>query len=314
MTRPYFHSVLLAMMVVAAPSGPVRGQGLATMGPGSKGAAPAAAEMPIRSTLDQEKARTGAFLGELTWPGARERLSTAPLVILPFGAGAKEHGPHLPMNADAVVLDYLCRVAVDSLPVLVAPPILHRWFPAFRGFPGTEVADPDVFQDYVMEVARSLVDTGARRIVILNTGIEKATGLPLAIVAREIRVQTGTPTLLVSWDDLETPEVDSIQSQTWGGHADEMETSIHLVLQPALVRMDLAKPGSPTPSGPPGPGYRPGLFSTDPADPAYSESGVSGDPSLATAEKGRRLLAIMSREWLRALRAFSEAPLRGAAR
>lgn len=252
----------------------------------------------------------GAFLGELTWPEGEDWLSRAPLVVLPFGAGAKEHGPHLPMNADAVVMDFLCKAAVDSLPVVVAPPVLHGWFPAFRGYPGTEVADPAVFQAYVMEVARSLVDNGARRLVILNTGIEKATGLPLAMVAREIRAQTGTPTLLVSWDDLETPEVESFQEQTWGGHADEMETSIHLVLQPALVRMDLARPGSPGLSGPPGPGYRAGLFSRDPTDPAYSASGVSGDPSLATEEKGLRLLEIMTREWLQALRAFSEAPLR----
>lgn len=253
----------------------------------------------------------GAFLGELTWPEAEERLRDAPLVILPFGAGAKEHGPHLPMNADAVVMEFLCETAVDSLPVVVAPPILHGWFPAFRGFPGTEVADPTVFQSYVMEVARSLVGGGAKRLVILNTGIEKATGLPLATVAREIRVQTGTPTMLVSWDDLETAEVEEFQEQESGGHADELETSIHLVLQPSLVRMENARPGEDRPLGPPGPGYRPGLFSRDPADPAFSISGVSGDPTLATVEKGKRTLAILAREWLRSLRAFSETPLRG---
>jgi creatinine amidohydrolase len=214
------------------------------------------------------------------------------------------------MNADAVVMEYLCQAAVDSLPVVVAPPILHGWFPAFRGFPGTEVADPAVFQSYVMEIAQSLVHAGAQRLVILNTGIEKATGLPLAMVAREIRVQTGVPTMLVSWDDLETPEVETFQEQDWGGHADEMETSIHLVLQPGLVKMDLARPGERRVSGPPGPGYRPGLFSRDPGDPAYSESGVSGDPSLAAPEKGSRLLAVMTREWIRSLRAFSQEPLR----
>ena len=250
----------------------------------------------------------GAFLGDLTWMEAEIRLASAPLVVLPFGAGAKEHGPHLPMNADAVVMEFLCQAAVDSLPVLVAPPVLHGWFPAFRGFPGTEVADPAVFQSYVMEIAESLVKAGARRLVILNTGIEKATGLPLAMVAREIRVQTGTPTMLVSWDDLETPEVEELQEQGWGGHADEMETSIHLVLQPDLVNMDLARPGQRGPSGPPGPGYCPGLCSRNPADPAYSGSGVSGDPSLAAPEKGVRLLAIMTGEWIRALRAFTQEP------
>ncbi len=139
----------------------------------------------------------GAYLGELRWPEAEARLREAPLVILPFGAGAKEHGPHLPMNADQKVMEYLCQQAVDSLPVLVAPPILHGWFPAFRDYPGTEVSDSDIFTGYVLEVARSLVEHGAQRIVFLNTGIRNATGLPIAVAAREIRVTTGTPALPV---------------------------------------------------------------------------------------------------------------------
>jgi len=259
------------------------------------------------STLAQSP---GAYLGHLTWPEAESHLVEAPLVIVPFGAGAKEHGPHLPMNADQVVMEYLCRQAVDSLPVIVAPPILHGWFPAFREFPGTEVADPDLFADYVAAVARSLVAHGAQRIVLLNTGIRNATGLPLAVVAREIRVQTGTPVLVVSWDDLETEEVEAFQEQRVGGHADEIETSVHLVLQPDLVHMDRAV--ADYPSGLAGyPGYRPGLYSRDPNDPAYSETGLTGDPTLATAEKGRRVLAIMTRQWLAALRGFASAP-RGA--
>ncbi len=251
----------------------------------------------------------GWYLGELTWPEAEQRLRQAPLVILPFGAGAKEHGPHLPMNADAVVMEYLCARAVENLPVVVAPPILHGWFPAFRDFPGTEVADPDVFRAFVFEVAKSLVHHGAQRLVFLNTGITKATGLPLSIAAREIRVQYGVPTLVVSWDDLETPEMEALQEQPAGGHADEIETSIHLYLQPKRVKMNRAvrdiKGGGKT-----YPGYRPGLFSRDPRDPAYSETGLFGDPTLASAEKGKKALEILTRQWLKALQGFAGAELR----
>lgn len=263
------------------------------------------------SSLDGQSGTTspGAFLGDLTWPEAETRLAEAPIVVLPVGAGAKEHGPHLPMNADAVVLEYLCQAAVDSLPVVVAPPILHGWFPAFRAFPGTEVADPAAFEAYVLEVARSLVKHGARRLVILNTGIRLATGLPLGVVAREIRVETGTPTLLVSWDDLEPPEMDALADQEFGGHADELETSIHLVLQPGKVHLERAVPGL-RPEGPaPGPGYRPGFLARDPQDPDYAPTGVSGDPTLATEEKGRQALALLTREWMAALRSFASAPL-----
>ena len=250
----------------------------------------------------------GAYLGDLSWPEAEDRLKTAPLVVVPFGAGAKEHGPQLPMNADAVVMEYLCRQAVDSVGVIVAPPILHGWFPAFRQFPGTDVQDAEVFTDYVYQVARSLVRHGAQRIVFLNTGISRATGLPISIAARELRVQTGTPTLVVSWDDLETPEAEALADQRVGGHADEMETSIHLFLQSDLVDMDRAVRDyrSPTREHP---GYAPGLFSRDPGDPAYSETGLFGDPTLATPQKGEALLRIMTGRWLEALRGFSEAPI-----
>ena len=251
-------------------------------------------------------ARPGVFLGELTWPEARTRFGETPVVILPFGAGAKEHGPHLAMNADRVVMEYLLNHAVEQQPVIVAPPILHGWFPSFREFPGTEVADPEVFRAYVFEVAISLVRQGAQRLVFLNTGITRATGLPLAIVAREIRVQTGIPTLLVSWDDLETEEVTALQEQREGGHADEIETSINLYLQPDAVQMSLAVRDYGEREAQDYPGYKPGRFALNPGDPAFSTTGIYGDATLATADKGRQVLEIMTREWLRALAGFAK--------
>lgn len=253
--------------------------------------------------------KPGAYLGNLTWVEAAKRIKEAPLVIIPFGAGAKEHGPHLPMNADFKVLEYLCDQAVSTLPVIVAPPVQHGWFPAFRDFPGTEIADGEVFRRYIHEIAKSLVKHGAKRIVFLNTGIFKATGLPLAMAAREIRVENGVPTLVVSWDDLEDERVDAFQEQKKGGHADEIETSIHLYLQPHLVQMDKAVTDYGIPDKKNYPGYKPGLFSRNPGDPAFSETGLFGDPTKATAEKGKKTLEIMTDNWINILEGFTTAPL-----
>lgn len=212
------------------------------------------------------------------------------------------------MNADRVVLEYLLEQAVQSRNVVVAPPILHGWLPAFRGFPGTEITDAAVFERYVREVSLSLIASGAQRLVYLNTGIEKASGLPISIAAREIRVETGVPTLVVSWDDLETEETERLQSQREGGHGDEIETSINLYLQPELVDMSRAvKDYGNRPRKDYG-GYAPGRFARDVNDPAYSTTGIYGDATLASAEKGRRALAIMTAEWLRALDGFSRVP------
>ncbi len=253
--------------------------------------------------------RPGAYLAELTWPDAERRFREAPLVIVPFGAGAKQHGPHLPLGTDQIVLDYLLLVAVDSLPVLVAPSILHGWFPAFRDFPGTGIDDPDVFWRYALEVGRSLVRNGANRVVFLNTGITRSTGIPLGLAARQLHTVTRVPTLLVSWDDLETEESNRIAEQRAGSHADEIETSIILALRPDLVHMDRAVTdyhGAPAASTP---GYRPSDFSRIRGDPDFSETGVFGDPRLASVDKGRRALAIMRTQWLKALRAFTTVPV-----
>lgn len=264
---------------------------------------------PLTQQADAQ--RPGAYLGDLTWPDAERRLRDAPLVIVPFGAGAKEHGPHLPLSADQLVLDFLLAQAVDSLPVVVAPNILHGWFPQFQDYPGTTIQDPDLFQRYALDVARSLVRHGAKRVVFLNTGVTRSTGLPLSIAARVLQIEQRVPTLVVSSDDLDTPEAHALTTQTAGTHADDIETSMILALRPDLVRMDRAVKD--TRDNAPGgyPGYRPSDFVRRPGDPNNSSTGIFGDPTLATAEKGRRVLELRARQWLKALRGFSTAPLPG---
>ena len=251
-------------------------------------------------------AAEGHYLGDLSWPEAEQELATSPVVILPFAAGAKEHGPHLPMNADQKTMEYLVEAAIKETDVLVAPPVLHGWFPAFRDFPGTEVADATVFQNYLFEIAKSLVKQGAQRIIFLNTGIQNATGLPISIVAREIRVQFAVPTLVVSWDHLETQDATDLQHQEKGGHADEIETAIQLYLQEENVEMSLAKKDYRSDIKKAEVGYQPGAFSRDEKSPLHSELGLFGDPTLAKAKTGQQVLDIMSANFIKAIESFSQ--------
>ena len=70
-----------------------------------------------------------------------------------------------------------------------------------------------------------------------------------------------------------------------------------LYLRPAEVRMDLARTDYRKPAREQV-GYAPGAFDRD------AEIGVYGDPTLATADKGRRILAIMEKNWLAAIDQF----------
>ena len=240
---------------------------------------------------------SGEFLANVSWQQADKLIKTK-TVIIPFAAGAKEHGPHLPLSTDHIVMKHLLELAAKKSNVIIAPAILHGWFPSFRDYPGTEISDPTVFQNYVKSVAESLVRSGATRIVFLNMGITKATGLPLAIVARDIRADHNIPTLIVSWDDLESEEAEYLYQQKRGGHADEGETSIILYLRPDLVDMTKAVKDYLTKKTQIG--YAPGQFDR------ATEVGVYGDPTLATVEKGKILLGIMDKNWLLALKQFGQ--------
>ena len=48
----------------------------------------------------------------------------------------------------------------------------------------------------------------------------------------------------------------------------------------------------------------------DESDPNYTVSGIFGDATLATVEKGERALAILTEEWLKTLDGFSQVPIR----
>ena len=251
----------------------------------------------------------GDYLGDLTWPEAEQRFQQAPLVVIPFGAGFKEHGPHIPMNADAVVMQYLTDRAVEEKDILVAPPVLHGWLPAFRDFPGSEVSEASVFINYMQAISESLVRSGAKRILFLNLSIGRAGGLPISIVARELRVEHQIPTLVLNWEDMETEATMQLAEQNAGGHADEIETSINLFLQGDKIQMEKAVSDERLSNLKNYPGYRPGLFSRDIKDPAFSTTGQFGNATLATKEKGEQALQIMTEQFFKAIDGFSLEPL-----
>jgi creatinine amidohydrolase len=82
-----------------------------------------------------------------------------------------------------------------------------------------------------------------------------------------------------------------------GGHADEAETSILLAIAPRAVRLERARAEAVENGG--------GVF-YGPAKLA-AESGATGDPTLATAEKGEALLAAIAADLVNGLgAAFSD--------
>ena len=236
---------------------------------------------------------SGRFIEDLSWPDVAEAFRTDRPVIVPVGAIAKEHGRHLPMKTDWLLARALAQGIAARLPVLIAPIVPFGYYPVFQSYPGSQHLSADTFARLLTELLERLLDQGARRIAILNTGV--STEGPIGLVTRGILERRGVRVGIADIRRLGRA-ADHLLEQKIGGHADERETSILLAIAPELVRMDLAKRDY-------GREPAPGVFvtpttmqSSDKHAADYSEIGAFGDPTLASADKGRAFLDAMIRE------------------
>jgi len=204
--------------------------------------------------------------------------------LLPIGAGAKQHGLHMAMATDQVFAEYFSRALAERIDALIWPTLTYGFYPAFVAYAGSVSLSNRSFQAVVTEIANSLSGFGARRVLIFDTGL--STIAPVDAAIRASREPALIRHLKVFAGQRFEATVRALKQQSYGSHADEMETSLMLAIAPELVDMARAKASPVSPEGPsPGP-----LSPDDPSLSNYSPSGSFGDPTLASAEKGSRLL------------------------
>ncbi|MBL8834402.1 MAG: creatininase family protein [Rhodospirillales bacterium] len=244
----------------------------------------------------------GAWIEDLTWPEVAARIEHA-TVLIPIGARAKEHGPHLPMQTDYLVARALCDGVAKELPVLVAPVVDFGYYPAFVGYPGSQHLRPETFAAVLHDIIDGLIRHKARRIAIVNTGV--STEGPVTVVVRETLEKKGVRIPVANIRVLGSASR-GLMRQKLGGHADEMETSVVMAIAPERVHLDRAVEDYGNMLNEPNTVfYVPAIFRDNPAaGPDHSVSGVRGDPRAATAEKGRSVLATMVGELVAGLRAL----------
>jgi creatinine amidohydrolase len=205
-------------------------------------------------------ANTGVWLEDLTWPEAKARFEAGMPVVIPIGAAAKAHGPHLPLKTDALTARALAQKLIERLPVIAAPVVGFGFYPAFTAFAGSQHLSSATFKALLAELLANLRGHGVNRIVLLNTGV--STEKPIDEVA------AGAADLVVLHMRGLGTAADRLLDVPEGGHADERETSVMLALEPRSVRMDRLALNGP-----------------------FEKTGATGDPTRATAFKGERILA-----------------------
>ena len=243
----------------------------------------------------------GAWIEDLTWPDVGARLAAGCPVVLPIGARSKEHGHHLPMCTDYLVARALGDGVAAALPVLVAPVVDFGYYPAFLRYPGSQHLRAETFIAVLTDLLNGFFDQGAVRVAIVNTGV--STEGPVQIAARDILVRRGHAVPVADIRRLGRNSAAKL-TQLLGGHGDEHETSVMLAIAPDRVQMAKAVPDYGNMRDEPESVFATSaVFNPDPASGInYSATGVRGDPSLATPEKGRIILASMIAELVAGLR------------
>jgi creatinine amidohydrolase len=231
----------------------------------------------------------------LTWPEVRRAASEDRVALIPV-ATLEDHGPHLPVDCDLRIAAEICRRAAEALPAetVLLPAIPHGYDPHHMDFPAALSIEWDTFTKYCRDVGLSLAHHGFTRMLYLN-----GHGSNQNLVETAARlVNVAYPNVLAAAAFyLASPEglrvVEEVRDSTRGGmgHACELETSIYLAIDPDAVDMSKAvDERNPNETEHAWFDWTDGSLKVMPWWSSFSVTGVHGDATLATAEKGRRLL------------------------
>lgn len=234
-------------------------------------------------------------LSALSWMEIRDLPKAGAVVVLPIGA-TEQHGPHLPVQTDTLLVEAVLEQAMQRLPdghrVWRMPALAYGKSNEHTGFPGTFSLSAATLLAVVGDLARGVRAAGFQRLVLLNShGGNRAV---FEVAARDLRLELGlyifnffTPALAP--DPVDTDSLERASDL----HAGDWETSLMWAVDPRQVRAQLATCHLlPWPAGsifPGGGGATAGWVTAD-----LSPQGHMGNAAAATVQKGElRLEAVV---------------------
>ncbi|NBO91260.1 MAG: creatininase family protein [Planctomycetia bacterium] len=236
---------------------------------------------------------------KLTWPEINDAVAMQKVCLVPCGS-VEQHGHHLPLDVDIVCPQGIAYGAGKAIPdkLLVLPPVWYGYTAHVMDFPGTINTHSETFIRGVIDIAKSLAYHGFKKIILLNGHGSNMPNLDLA--ARRANLETDAEVVLCAWWNLLTVDKQFLpswrESKFPGGcaHACELETSLYMYLDGDNVRTDRIQDGNISFNEDNSPFQWVDLFAAGPATviswtSSYSQTGVLGEPSKATAEKGKRV-------------------------
>ena len=227
-----------------------------------------------------------------TWKEIEMRLAEVDTAILPCGS-IEQHGPHLPLDVDYFDSIYLARKiaeACSSPKPFVLPAIPYGVAYHHEDFKGTISITNHSLSMFVYDIGMSLSRNGIKKLIILNAHGDNAPTLLYA--AQMINRDSGIFVCVESGETSDTDLTELIDTPN-DIHAGELETSTTLAIRPEVVRMDAAVNET----------MRFGSsyldFTSERGVAWYvrtkiiSDSGIMGDPTKASGQKGKKLWEVM---------------------
>jgi mycofactocin precursor peptide peptidase len=203
-------------------------------------------------------------LQALAWPDMPAGVLTVPV------GSTEQHGPHLPVTTDTDIAEALVDGLSERCPdVVVAPALSYGSSGEHAGFTGTLSIGREATEQVLVELGRSAGDSFGRVLLVSTHG---GNADPVNHAVRRLRTEGRD---VRAW------------APRWEGdaHAGRVETSVMLAVAPDRVDVERAAPGNTEPLAKLLPALSTG------GTRAVSENGVLGDPTGASADEGRRLLA-----------------------
>ena len=178
----------------------------------------------------------------LTSPDVADLAGESSVAVLPVGA-VEQHGPHLPLGADATIAEGLAVRALDRLEgdgAALLLPTQHIGESAEHGsFPGTLSHEAETLLAAWCEIGGSLARGGVFKLVIVNAHGGQTQIVDL--VAQRLRTRLAMLVVRANYMTWPPPPglVDD-DERAHGHHGGLCETSMMLALRPELVRMEKA--------------------------------------------------------------------------
>jgi creatinine amidohydrolase len=232
---------------------------------------------------------------EIRWPEVSSADAARWIAVLPLAA-TEQHGPHLPLETDVMIgAAYLARVRdllPSSIPATFLPIQPVGISTEHIHYPGTRTLPTEVALKQWMALGEDVAQAGIRKLVMVTS--HGGNSAAMSLVAQDLRAHHGLLAVTTSWSRFGVPDgMFSAEELRHGIHGGAVETSIMLARYPQHVRKDAIADFRPNSIAMEKQyrwlsAHRPVPFAWQAQD--LHPSGAAGDATLASAEKGERLL------------------------